>query len=120
MENSIEAVRLALSVEEMRSRNASQNIAQASNPDARAQRVAFPEAEALLNALVSTAGDAAGADFRHAEMRVRAAAGLSTNEPIQVDREIGDMVSASTSYQALTEALSRQFGLMRLAITGRN
>ena len=119
MEYSIEAVRLALSMQEMRSRTASQNIAQASNPDARAQRIAFPEAEALLNAVISSGGDAPAADLRHAEMRVRTARGLSSDEPIQVDREIGDMVSATTSYQALTEALSRQFGLMRLAITGR-
>jgi flagellar basal body rod protein FlgB len=39
---------------------------------------------------------------------------------VQLDEQVGDMVAASLNYQSLSEALSRHFGLMRLAVTGRS
>ncbi|RMH94066.1 hypothetical protein EBB59_02575 [Lysobacter pythonis] len=83
-------------------------------------RVAFPKAEFLLRMLSTSPRKFDDIDIRKVEARVRAMAGTASDEPILVDREIGDMVSANMSYQTLTEALSRKFGLMRLAITGRN
>ena len=37
-----------------------------------------------------------------------------------LDQLVADSVSAGMNYQALTESLSRHFGLMRLAINGRS
>ena len=48
------------------------------------------------------------------------------DDPVRVvlqnreDEQVGDMVAASLNYQSLSEALSRHFGLMRLAVTGRS
>ena len=39
---------------------------------------------------------------------------------INLDEEVADMASANLKYQALTESLNRHFGLMRLAVAGRN
>lgn len=115
-ENAIEAVRMALAMQDARSRVASANIANASAPNATARRLSV-DAPAL--------GESRWAELSEATMRTRVreiehAASIDTGAPIQVDQEISEMVAASTSYQALAEALSRTFGLMRLAITGRS
>lgn len=116
----IDAVRLALSMNELRARTASANIANASRPGATALRVDFSDAQSLL------AGVAQAQDPQVLDARLKIAIGdapeiaaFDSGMGVQVDSEVGEMVAASTGYQSLTEALSRYFGLLRLSIAGR-
>jgi len=118
-----QAVRLALGLHELQARVASVNIANASKPDARAMRVDFASVQAALNdAANAPAGNEAQA-MQQLQQALHTLPGLSattTTSPIQSDEQVANMVTAGVSYQALSEALSRHFGLMRLAIAGRN
>lgn len=117
-EVTIDAVRLALGMHELQARTASMNIANASKPDARALRVDFAAAQSLLSDVAEgRVADAGTLEWANLEMRTAAPA--PTSDAILLDEQVGDMVSASTAYQSLSEALSRHFGLMRLATTGR-
>lgn len=121
-ESTIDAIRLGLSIQEMRSRVASMNVANANMPEAHALRMDFSAAEAALR---SGSGQGAGSadgeiDLVALASRLRGQAPHRSEETIQVDREIGEMATSLVTYQSLAEALSRQFGLMRLAITGRS
>lgn len=119
-----EAVRLSLAMNQLRAENASQNIARAGTPGAQATRLDFARSQNLLSA-AAIAGDDNEASLLDALAR---AAGEPTasaqvdvaGTPINLDEEVADMSASSLEYQALTESLSRHFGLMRLAITGRN
>lgn len=114
-----EAVRLALGMREAQARIAGTNIANASKVDARAMRADFSRVEAALrNAVHASAPGGEIERLRMATTQIEDIAQQGT-DPIVVDEEVGDMVTASTHYQSLTEALSRHFGLMRLALTGR-
>lgn len=122
-ESTIDAIRLGLSIQEMRSRVASMNVANANLPDARALRLDFSAAEAALRSdqegRVGGTGDGE-VDLAELAARLRGQTPHRSEEVIQVDREIGEMATSLVTYQSLAEALSRQFGLMRLAITGRS
>jgi flagellar basal-body rod protein FlgB len=119
-----EAVRLAMSMNQLRAEYASQNIAKASTPGAQATRLDFGFSQGLLDqaAQVSQSGEnglldaMAAADTQPQSGEFLAAPGSAIN----LDEEVADMVSANLKYQTLTESLNRHFGLMRLAITGRN
>jgi flagellar basal body rod protein FlgB len=113
-----EAVRLALGMREAQARIAGTNIADANKPDARATRADFSRVEATLRGAVHATAAGEIERLRMATAQLGEAAHPGT-DPIVVDEEVGDMVTASTHYQSLTEALSRHFGLMRLALTGR-
>lgn len=121
----IDSVRLALDMQSLRAQAASANIANASRPDARAMRVDLTAAEELLGQALRLAAGGAASDgaasepLRQALDSVAERPMLTTDESIQIDAEVGDMVSASTRYQTLSETLSRYFGLMRLSISGR-
>lgn len=119
-ELTIDSVRLALSVQEMQARVASINVANATRPDARAMRADFSAVQAALEGAAQSSSSAAHAQLVRASSDLRELAPETTAEVIQVDQQIGDMVAASTEYQSLSEALSRYFGLMRLAVTGRS
>lgn len=117
-----EAVRLALGMQDLQARLASANIAGANRADARVQRADFGRLQGLLN-------EAAQAGGRDSELVARLHQATSSPESVpvasvgqtvQLDEQVGDMVAASLNYQSLSEALSRHFGLMRLAVTGRN
>ena len=116
----IDAVRLALSVQEMQARVASINVANATRPDARALRADFSATQAMLSDAAQAPSYGVGAQLVQANVDIRAQSVETTTDPIQVDEQIGDMVTASTTYQSLSETLSRYFGLMRLAVAGRN
>lgn len=121
----IDSVRLALDMQSLRAQAASANIANASRADARAMRVDLTAAEELLGQALQLASGGAASDnaasepLRQALDSVAERPMLTTDEAIQIDAEVGDMVSASTRYQTLSETLSRYFGLMRLSISGR-
>jgi len=119
-----EAVRLAMSMNQLRAEYASQNIAKASTPGAQATRLDFGFSQGLLEQAtqVSSSGDTGLLDAL-ANASAQPQSGERLDAPgstINLDEEVADMVSANLKFQTLTESLNRHFGLMRLAITGRN
>lgn len=120
VENTIDAVRLALNLHETRAHVASMNVANAGKPEATAMRADFARVEAALRE-VARAGseDEAARWLQTANNELRALDPQATPDPIRLDEQMGDIATAGVEYQALTEALSRQFGLMRIAVTGR-
>jgi flagellar basal-body rod protein FlgB len=116
----VEAVRLSLDLHEMRARNASTNIANAGKPGAAARQLDFAAVEsALRNAAASTDASEAGRWLAAAREALDGVSPTSDGTGVQLDHEVADMADAGLAYQALTEALGRQFGLMRIAIAGR-
>jgi len=115
-ELTIDAVRLALGMYQLRANVASINIANAATPGARALRADFAQARTLLDA--AAGGHGAGLAVGIEELAGERA--QATSRPVQLDEEVAEMAAASTGFQTLSEALSRQFGLMRLAATGRS
>jgi flagellar basal-body rod protein FlgB len=118
-----QAVRLALGISQLRADVASRNIANATTPGAQAVRVDFASSQNLLErvasapdgeqpSLLQALADAAAQPAGHE----RTDAGVAIN----LDEQVADMATASTEFQALSESLNRHFGLMRLAIAGRN
>ncbi|MGH8108413.1 MAG: flagellar basal body rod protein FlgB [Arenimonas sp.] len=116
-----EAVRLAMSMNQLRAEYASQNISRSNTPDAKAVHLDFAHSQSLLEQVVSQKGVNEGSLL---DAIASAATSPTTSErtdaAINLDEEVADMASANLKYQALTESLNRHFGLMRLAITGRN
>jgi flagellar basal body rod protein FlgB len=121
-DSTIDAIRLALGMQELQARVASTNIANAGRPNAQALRIDFADAQrALEDAANETAGSSRLASrLRDEEASLGMISPVPTAEAVNLDGQVADMVAASTSYQTLSEALSRQFGLMRLAISGRS
>ena len=118
-DTTIDAIRLALRVQELRAQVASTNVANASTPGAHALRLDFGAAQrALADAVRDPAGTAAS--IAEAKSLLADATPASTQDTIVLDQQVTDLVGAGTEYQALSEALGRQFALMRLAITGRS
>lgn len=116
-----QAVRLALSIHEMEARIASMNIANAYRPAA--QRVGMDTAR-LRATLQEVAAADSGTDetvLRSLLDSAQASIGQSvdTGGAINIDDEVARMSIAVTRYQVLADALNRQLGLMRLAISGR-
>lgn len=120
----IESVRLALGMHQLRAETAAQNIARANAPGVRAVRLDFGTSQALL---AQAAGQGADVDPTLRQSLAAAADAIPHSAvpdpggmPIQLDEQVADAASANLGYQALSEALSRHFGLMRLAIAGKN
>ncbi|MFZ5636625.1 MAG: flagellar basal body rod protein FlgB [Pseudomonadota bacterium] len=119
-ENTIDVVRLALSLHETRAQVAGMNVARAGKPDATALKVDFASIEAKLREAASSGDESAIAgQIESAANELRSLRPETTLDPILLDAQIGEIAAAGVEYQALTEALSRQFGLMRIAIAGR-
>lgn len=117
----IDAVRLALTLQQTRARVASINIANAGKPNATALRADFSVAEAALRQAAHAGSIGDGAHWlASAERALRDIEMTPTASPIALDEQVAEMATAGADYQALTEALNRRFGLMRLAISGRN
>lgn len=116
----IEALRLAMGMQEMKARIASENIANAGNPESRTMRLDFSAAQSALAGIVHSPAHADTSGLHRAAEEVRSLAPDFTDEPVRADEQVADMTVAAFNYQALGEALSRHFGLMRLAITGRS
>lgn len=120
-EITIDAVRLALGMQEIQARVASTNIANANRPGAQALRVDFSALQQSLRDIASASdGGDMVSNLLDAEAALRSSRPIASGLSINLDQEVGSMVVAGTRYQALGEALSRQFGLMRLAISGRS
>lgn len=115
-----EAVRLALGIREAQARSASVNIANAGIEGARAQRVDFAAMQTLLSEAAQGGDNTLASRLSAAADGVRAMPAQAGVDPIQADEQVADMVTAGMNYQALGEALSRHFGLLRLSIAGRS
>jgi flagellar basal body rod protein FlgB len=119
-----EAIRLAMGMQQLRAENASRNIALANTPGAQATRLDFGSSQGLLEqaATLSMQGaDGLVETLETAGSRSAVSESLdASGTGIHLDDEVADMAGANLQYQALAESLSRHFGLMRLAITGRN
>lgn len=113
----VEAVRLALAMNVGRATVASRNIANANTPGAKAMRMDLASAQPALDAIAAGGGSIAMLESAMAQL---GASTMAVEKPIELDAEVAEMVSASTNYQALTEALARHFSLMRLAINGKS
>ncbi|MFT3806724.1 flagellar basal body rod protein FlgB [Arenimonas sp.] len=116
-----EAIRLALGMNQLRAEYASQNISRANTPGAQATRADFGATQALLRQ--AAAADGASETGLMSSLMTAPAPSLRSDPlgaSIQLDEEVADMSSASLNYQALSESLGRHFGLMRLAVTGKN
>lgn len=115
-DTTIDAIRLALGMYQTRAEIANSNIANASVPGSLALQADFSQYQAMLEAAYQ--GDANGLPEAIAQVREPAIRPLQT--PLNLDAQVSEMVGAGAGFQSLTEALSRQFGLMRLAVVGRN
>jgi flagellar basal-body rod protein FlgB len=117
-----EAVRLALNVSQQRAEIASTNIARANMPNAEYMKADFSSAMQLLQSVANNQGQLADT-FYVSQMRsaqLQPQMGSMAKEQLSLDEQVAELSTESIKYQSLSEALSRQFGLMRLAITGRN
>lgn len=119
-----EAVRLAMSMNQMRAEYASQNISKSNTPGAKAVHLDFGHTQGLLEQVVSLSGvdkdSLLGALSQAASAPAFTEKAGAFSGAINLDEEVADMASANLKYQALTESLNRHFGLMRLAVAGRN
>jgi flagellar basal-body rod protein FlgB len=117
-----EAVRLALNVSQQRAEIASTNIARANMPNAEYMKADFSSAMQLLQSVAKTEGNLADTFYVQQMQSERGNPQMSTvaKEQLSLDAQVAELSTESIKYQSLSEALSRQFGLMRLAITGRN
>jgi flagellar basal body rod protein FlgB len=108
---------------QVRAESASRNIGIASNPAAHAERLDFARSQGLLAQAAADPVDADGQLARAIAQALQAPADRVADVAdagINLDEQVADMASATLQYQALTESLNRHFGLMRLAISGRN
>jgi flagellar basal body rod protein FlgB len=114
----VDAVGLALDIAQRRAEVASRNVAFANVPGSRMERPDFARANDLLSAV------AHGSDVDHADLASVDIRGTTTEAPrgidaaSSVDDEVADLALASAHFQALSEALNRQFGLMSMALSG--
>lgn len=115
----VDAVRLAMNLEQLRARVAAQNIAMANVPGAPAMRVD------VAGALAAVRGSRGDDNLFAQNLEALARQDLDlylheipTSTPLALDGEVAQMSAASGRYQALAEGVSRQFGLMQLAIKG--
>lgn len=117
----VDAVRMALNLNQLKAEVTSWNIVNASATDAPMFVVEHSATDALLLAAAGqptpSVRDALAAPSSPTMAVVHE---QYTADRPSLDQLVADSVSAGMNYQALTESLSRHFGLMRLAISGRS
>lgn len=115
----VDAVRLAMNLEQLRARTAARNIAMVNVPGASAMRVdvagAFAAARGSRHDDNLFAQNLEALARQDLDVYLR---DIPTSTPLALDGEVAEMSAASGRYQALAEGVSRQFGLMQLAIKG--
>lgn len=119
----IEAVRLALGMQQLRAEVAGSNIAGASTPGFQARRVEMGGAQAMLRQAAVPGGGSPGMFETLSSLSAATLAPVVADPSLaatQPDTQVAEMVAASLDFQALSESLNRHFGLMRLAVTGRS
>jgi flagellar basal body rod protein FlgB len=114
------AVGLALDMAQRRAEVASRNIALTNVPGSRMERPDFAAANDLLGRVAQ--GDAIPREAL-GSVNIRATTSQATfavdgTGTGDVDDQVADLALASAHFQALSEALNRQFGLMSIALSG--
>jgi len=112
------AVGLALDMAERRASVASHNVAVANVPGSSIERADFSGA---LSVLERVAGGEDVDPSRLAGMDTSAVHSAPIDQSldgVSLDREVTELALANVHYQALAEALNRQFGLMNIALSG--
>ena len=105
----LQLVSRALDAGAMRHQAIAQNIANANVAGAKAMRVQFEELLGGVQAEV-----AAGRGFKPED--VPAPQIVTTDKPIALDEEMAALSSNSLQYQALLKAMSRQLGILSVAV----
>lgn len=112
------AIGLALDMAQRRAEIASHNVAFANRPGGTVQRADFGDALALLQR-VADGDDVDAAGLASARMGSTTSQRVGSAEgSLSLDHEVTELALASAHYQALSEAATRQFGLMSLALSG--
>ncbi|WP_253254197.1 hypothetical protein [Xanthomonas arboricola] len=112
---------MALSLNKLKAEVTSWNIANASSPDAPVFVIDQSRTDRVLNAAAGASPDDVAALLRNPDSPTLAIVDQCYDrERASLDDLVAESVSAGLNYQALTESLSRHFGLMRLAVTGRS
>jgi flagellar basal-body rod protein FlgB len=114
------AVGLALDMAQRRAEVASRNIALTNVPGSRMERPDFAAANDLLGRVAQ--GEVIPREAL-GSVDIRATSSPSTlavdgSGQGDVDGQVADLALASAHFQALSEALNRQFGLMSIALSG--
>lgn len=115
----IDAVHLAMNLEQVRAKVTANNIANANVPGSRPMRLNLGQPLSQLRAslldpalLAQTLKTLSEADPQKYLQPLPAGA------PLALDDQIAEMSAASGRYQALADGVSRQFALMQLAMRG--
>lgn len=112
------AVGLALDMAQRRAEVASRNIAYANLPGNRVAQPDFASANGLLERVAH--GEAISRDaLTQVDIRGTTSERSSVDGTgVNLDDQVADVALASAHFQALSEALNRQFGLMSIALSG--
>jgi flagellar basal-body rod protein FlgB len=114
----IGAVSLALDMAQRRAEIASHNVANADMPNGTVQRADFSNALGLLQRVADGGQmDASRLASVHLD-QVSTQQVDALDGGVSLDHEVTELALASAHYQALSEAVNRQFGLMSLALSG--
>jgi flagellar basal body rod protein FlgB len=114
------AVGLALNMAQRRAEVASRNIALTNVPGSRMERPDFAAANDLLGRVAEgdvVPREALGSVDIRATTSQSAVAADGTDAG-DLDGQVADLALAGAHFQALSEALNRQFGLMSIALSG--
>lgn len=116
-----ESVRLAMNVAQSRAEVSGNNISAAGIPNAKTVMVDSAFASRLLSSAVMNDGNTDLAASIRKLSDENDSVSLKTDEsPVNLDEQVAELSSANLEYTALVDVLNRRFGLMRLAISGRN
>jgi len=112
------AIGLALDMAQRRAEIASHNVAFANRPDGTVQRADFGDALDLLQR-VADGGEVDAGALASARLGSTTSRRIdSADGSLSLDHEVTELALASAHYQALSEAATRQFALMSLALSG--
>lgn len=122
MDLTLEAVRVALDLNQLKMEVASANIARADMPGARLQRADFSGAlAALRDAVQDPDGDPRRlATITPQTLRANIESlGPASTGAVVLDDQIAALSTDSVTYRALATGLTRRFALMQLAVAGK-
>ncbi len=119
MSLAVDAVRFAMSLEQLRAKIAAHNIAMANVPGGQTMRLSGMPALSSLRSLRQDPQLFAQAlrSLQDSELTAHVQS-YTPNEALALDSAVADLSAASGRYQALADGVSRQFALMQLAIRG--
>jgi len=109
----INTIRLVLNIEQLRAQNSAQNISLANVPNSQYYRMNKQQA---INDLKNIGNNSVFESL--ISKPISSSNYFSSITDISLDSEVAELAAASGRYQALADSVSRQFGLLQLAIKG--